>query len=159
MERYSCGTEGTEIKAPLHNYETSRYTPERQILSVLCKHWSLILTEIYRGVTPYHWVCVCYSKHQKPGFSSNWTWLNLLTYSEKAVAWTDAVSGGTSQVGHTERIRIKRQMHSLNKSQYSFWRFWRRWRHDHQGLSQEHQLPEHLTVKKNWAETPGKFTQ
>lgn len=43
-------------------------------------------------------------------------------------------------------------MYSLNKCQYGLWRLWRWWCHDHKGLPQQHQLPKHLTMKKNWAE-------
>lgn len=53
-------------------------------------------------------------------------------------------------------ITTRNQIYSLNKCQYSLWRLWW-WRcHDHKGLTQQHQLPKHLTMKENWAETPGR---
>lgn len=51
-------------------------------------------------------------------------------------------------------ITIRKQIYSLNKCQHSLWRLRWWWCHDYKGLAQEYQLPKHLTMKKNWAETP-----
>lgn len=134
------------------------------INTCLLRHWLLMQLPFIRGHPHVSaWMCCC-SETQEHGSSLHGAWINFVIHkmvqhwvllSYRVVLGISAMSTQTYHWWESAATwLIRNQLYSLNKCQYSLWRLRWWWCHDHKGFPQQYQLPQHLTMKENWAETP-----